>query len=90
MATWTDEAACRGEDPELFFPLGLGHEFSGQIRRAKAICGRCPVREDCLLTALGRPDRYGIFGGLTEDERAKLRRNDRRRAHPRYAAEGAA
>lgn len=63
---WTDLAACRGHDPELWFPLGDG-------ARAKAICAGCPVREDCLTFALRLGLDHGIFGGLDADERRVLR-----------------
>jgi WhiB family redox-sensing transcriptional regulator len=69
---WQESAACRLEDPELFFPKsGVGR--AEQIARAKAVCARCPVQVRCLDLALrsGRPA-YGIFGGMTESERREL------------------
>jgi WhiB family redox-sensing transcriptional regulator len=62
-------AACREEDPELFFPAQPG---SAQERLAKAICRRCQIREECLLWALGHPGQAGIWGGASEDERAEM------------------
>jgi WhiB family redox-sensing transcriptional regulator len=82
MAMWMDAAECRGEDTELFFPAGHRGEYTLQIKKAKAVCGRCPVRGECLQAALGRREKHGIWGGLTDDERARLRRNDRRRVRP--------
>jgi len=64
---WQDDALCKETDPELFFP-----DTGGSTRAAKAVCMRCPVRVECLLDAMQRKERYGIFGGLTENERRKL------------------
>jgi WhiB family transcriptional regulator, redox-sensing transcriptional regulator len=71
---WRHRAACRDEDPELFFPvseIGLG---ARDVDRAKAICARCPVRAQCLEYALDNALDYGVFGGTTETERRELRR----------------
>lgn len=79
MATWKDAAACRDEDTELFFPAGQSAEFARQIATAKRICARCPVGRQCLNWALDGPETYGIWGGLTEDERRLMRRRVQRR-----------
>ena len=72
---WRRRAACRGEDPELFFPVGsAGSAALAQIAEAKKICARCPVRRACLVFAMATRQEYGIWGGLTEDERSQLRR----------------
>lgn len=68
---WRHRAACRGEDPELFFPVGPAAR--AQIAEAKKICARCPVRRACLVFALATGQGHGIWGGLTEDERRRLR-----------------
>ncbi|MFE0460734.1 WhiB family transcriptional regulator [Kitasatospora sp. NPDC058965] len=68
-------AACKGVDPDMFFPEP-GDEFSG--RRAKAICATCPVREMCLARAMDNREEFGIFGGLDETERTRLRRREQR------------
>ena len=83
---WRARAACRGEDPELFFPVGATGPALAQIAQAKRVCARCPVREACLSFALGTGQDYGIWGGLTEDERRNLRR--RQRAAARRPAAG--
>jgi WhiB family redox-sensing transcriptional regulator len=70
---WQAEAACRGTDPELFFPAT--DEEAGP---AKQVCGGCPVRLACLAFALEREERYGVWGGLTERERARLSAEARR------------
>jgi hypothetical protein len=70
---WRSRAACRTEPPELFFPTAeSGPARAAQVAAAKAVCARCPVRQDCLVEALRRIP-YGICGGLTEHERRRLR-----------------
>jgi WhiB family redox-sensing transcriptional regulator len=71
---WTVWAACRGVDPELFYPVSAAGPAVTQVAEAKAVCARCLARADCLAWALraGEPD--GIWGGTTPDERRYLRR----------------
>ena len=71
---WMQQAACRGVDPDLFFPVGPGGPGAESTRRAKEVCGRCTVREACLAYALASGCTDGIWGGLTERERRGLRR----------------
>jgi len=71
---WRQRAACRDEDPELFFPVSDTGPGARQAEQAKAICARCPVRELCLDYALDSGLDHGIFGGTTETERRELRR----------------
>lgn len=73
-ADWRDTAACRGEDPETFFPTGTEGAWKLVINEAKAICRRCPSITDCLNFAIDEGISDGIFGGLTERERAAVRR----------------
>lgn len=75
---WRHRAACRDEDPELFFPVTDIGPGERQAEKAKSICASCPVRERCLQFALDNGLNYGIFGGMTEQERADL---VRRSAH---------
>lgn len=84
MAAWRDRAACRVEDPDLWFPDGQGAAYVPQIEKAKAICNGCPVRPECLRFAVTFPVPCGILGGLDEQERRVLRRRDRRRVQPQY------
>jgi WhiB family redox-sensing transcriptional regulator len=77
---WRDDALCRSEDPELFFPVGSGPAAQATAARAKAVCRRCPVAEPCLDWALATGQDAGVWGGLDEDERRRLRRRQRRRA----------
>lgn len=70
---WHDRAACRDEDPELFFPTATsGPEYERQVRLAKAVCERCDVRRQCLEDAIRRQVRDGIWGGMTDVERRRL------------------
>lgn len=71
---WRTDAACRGEDPELFFPVGTSGPALTQVAEAKTICARCPVAGDCLDWALVTGQDHGVWGGLDEDERRALRR----------------
>jgi WhiB family transcriptional regulator, redox-sensing transcriptional regulator len=71
---WRHEAACRDEDPELFFPIGNTGPALSQIEEARAICQRCSVIEDCLTWALESGQDAGVWGGMSEDERRALKR----------------
>lgn len=71
---WRERAACRGEEPDLFFPTGTAGPAIWQVSRAKAVCGTCPVVQECLDYALRTGQDHGIWGGMTEDERRVLRR----------------
>lgn len=66
---WQDEANCMGVDPDLFFP-----ERGASTREAKAVCRSCEVRVDCLDYALANGEKFGIWGGHSERERRRLRR----------------
>ena len=70
---WQDLAACKGEDVALFYP----DKSAGMTgyREARKICRACPVRHDCLTEALRRQDRYGMLGGLSPRQRARIIRN---------------
>ena len=67
---WRSAAACRSADPELFFPITAFGQALEQVAQAKAICARCPVRRECLAFALRTRQPHGIWGGMTEEERA--------------------
>lgn len=75
---WRNAAACREEEPELFFPTGDTGPALLQIEEAKAVCRRCPAVDACLQFALDAGIPSGIFGGLTDKERNGLRRSVRR------------
>lgn len=73
LTGWRAKAACLGEDPELFFPVGTTGAALDQTTRAKSICAGCEVRAACLDWAL-RTGQDGVWGGTTEDQRRILRR----------------
>jgi WhiB family redox-sensing transcriptional regulator len=77
---WVQQARCRDEDPELFFPIGSTGPAAVQVEAAKAVCLTCPVRLDCLEWALATAQDSGVWGGLSEEERRALRRARRREA----------
>lgn len=67
---WQQRALCAQIDPEAFFP-----EKGGSTREAKRVCLVCEVRDDCLAYALDNDERFGIWGGMSERERRKMKRN---------------
>jgi WhiB family redox-sensing transcriptional regulator len=69
---WKAYAACRDLDPSIFFP-GRGEP----TKHAKAICAGCPVRKACLNYALENGEKYGVWGGVAEAERRRMRRQRR-------------
>jgi len=69
LTSWRRQAACRDMDTDIFFPLT--DEEAGP---AKAVCATCPVRAECLQFALASRQHDGVWGGLTETERRRLRR----------------
>jgi WhiB family redox-sensing transcriptional regulator len=71
---WRHRAACRDEDPELFFPIGSTGPALQQIEEAKAVCRRCDVVDACLTWALESGQDAGVWGGMSEDERRAMKR----------------
>ena len=73
---WQARAACSEVevDPEIFFP-----ERGGSSKAARAVCERCDVREKCLEYALNNKEQFGIWGGTSERERRRLRKERARR-----------
>jgi WhiB family redox-sensing transcriptional regulator len=69
VLAWQDQALCAQTDPEAFFP-----EKGGSTREAKRICVGCEVKQECLEYALMQDERFGIWGGLSERERRRLKR----------------
>jgi WhiB family redox-sensing transcriptional regulator len=66
---WQERANCLGVDPDLFFP-----ERGASTREAKSVCRSCEVRLECLEYALAHGEKFGIWGGLSERERRRVRR----------------
>lgn len=80
VASWLPKALCRTEnnDPRWWYPVRSGNEYA---QRALVVCAKCPVREDCLEHALETEERHGIWGGMTERQRAReIKRRERARA----------
>ncbi len=69
VPAWQRSANCLGVDPDLFFP-----ERGGSTREAKEVCRGCVVQQECLQYALNNSEKFGIWGGLSERERRRLRR----------------
>ena len=69
LLSWQERSLCAQTDPEAFFP-----EKGGSTREAKKVCTQCEVRAECLEYALANDERFGIWGGLSERERRKLKR----------------
>ena len=67
--SWQERALCAQTDPEAFFP-----EKGGSTREAKKVCVSCEVRAECLEYALAHDERFGIWGGLSERERRRLKK----------------
>ena len=73
--SWRQHAACRGLDPETFYPVS---DEDAEV--AKTVCAGCAVRQTCLEHALGSRERDGVWGGATEKERRRIIRQRRRTA----------
>jgi len=71
-AAWQDKALCAEVGGDLWFP-----EKGESTREAKAVCRACPVRAECLADAVERGERFGIWGGVSERQRVRMRRAER-------------
>ena len=71
---WQLRGACRGEDPDMFFhPEGeRGPARTAREMAAKAVCSRCPVQRQCAMHSLSVREPYGVWGGMSEDEREAI------------------
>jgi WhiB family redox-sensing transcriptional regulator len=78
MSDWRHRALCRDADPSIFFPIGTTGPAAEQIEEAKAICSHCLVTSNCLTWALDTGQDSGVWGGMDEDERRALRRQQRK------------
>jgi WhiB family redox-sensing transcriptional regulator len=83
MSDWRHRAACLDEDPEAFFPVGVSGPAVMQTEQAKAVCSGCDVVAECLNWALETGQDSGVWGGLDEHERRKLKRRNARRSQAR-------
>ena len=66
---WQVDANCIGEDPDLFFP-----DRGASTRKAKELCNSCVAQEHCLEYSIVNNEKFGIWGGLSERERRKIRK----------------
>jgi WhiB family redox-sensing transcriptional regulator len=73
--SWRHRGACRGLDPEIFYPL-----TDEEVGEAKDVCSQCHVRVACLEFAIGHREKEGVWGGATERERRRIVRQRRRTA----------
>jgi WhiB family redox-sensing transcriptional regulator len=71
---WRSIAACRDTNPDMFFPVGSTGPAISQIETAKAICRTCEAQAPCLEFALATNQEAGVWGGTSEDERRRLRK----------------
>ena len=78
---WQGKARCAEVDPEIFFP-----ERGGSSKAARAVCSNCEVRAQCLEYALNNKEQFGIWGGTSERERRRLRKERAARARLRPAS----
>ncbi|MFJ9478840.1 WhiB family transcriptional regulator [Streptomyces mirabilis] len=77
-ANWRVRGACAQEDPELFFPIGNTGPALFQIEEAKSVCRRCPVLETCAAWTLETGQTHGVSGGMSEEERRRIKRREAR------------
>jgi WhiB family redox-sensing transcriptional regulator len=80
---WRAVGACLHADPDLFFPVSAAGPSRAEVEQAKAFCLHCPVRRQCLEFAQANAPLYGIWGGMTLDERQRVRRREQRAARAR-------
>jgi WhiB family redox-sensing transcriptional regulator len=66
---WQSQGLCRETDPDAFFPDPRDRAYA-----AKAICGGCPVRGKCLKYSFDNNEPYGVWGGVSPDERKHFKR----------------
>lgn len=85
-SSWWDFAACRSADPELFFPITNTGAGRPKVTRAKAVCARCPIRQQCLDYAIDSHQSHGVWGGTSEEERRLIAARRRRRELERVPA----
>ena len=74
---WQLQAACRGMDSTWFFPPDReqAKARSSRLAKAKAVCARCPAKAECRDFALDNGELFGVWGGLSEDDRVVTLRN---------------
>jgi WhiB family redox-sensing transcriptional regulator len=81
--TWAEQAACKGRDPDIFHPRINYRNTRRDLvtiaeAPAKAVCAECPVTAECLDYAERTRTEPGVWGGLGEGDRRRLRERQRR------------
>lgn len=76
---WIERGACLEADPELFFPISPDGQGAAETEQAKAVCGRCTVRDHCLAYALDTHQLHGVWGGTDPAQRRTITRRGARR-----------
>ncbi len=71
VTDWWPRAACQSADPELFFPVSAVGPSLEDLSRAKAVCARCGVQQECLAYALATRQAHGVWGGTSPEERQR-------------------
>jgi WhiB family redox-sensing transcriptional regulator len=71
---WMEQSSCKGMSPSIFHPEEEDPEYERRVFDAKAICHSCAVESECLVWALTRGEKLGVWGGKSEQERRRLRR----------------
>ena len=79
---WSSSAACGSAEPDLFFPVSASVSNLTQVTQAKALCGICLVRRECLDFAVRTRQMHGVWGGMTEEERYPLIRARQEASQP--------
>ena len=82
MSDWRTRALCKDEDLEMFFPSGSSMQYVAQVIAAKAVCDKCPVKVECRDAAFQFDNEYGVWAGLSEEERKIMRKGQKRRSYP--------
>ncbi len=76
--TWKEAARCNGKDPMIFYPPSA--PSPAHVQRIQNICSPCPVRVECLDYAFAHQEKFGWWGGMSERDRRRLRRERQRTA----------
>jgi WhiB family redox-sensing transcriptional regulator len=75
---WKLQGSCNSYPYELMWPVGTTGPAEAQTSQAKAVCAACPIETKCLQYAVENHEAYGIWGGLTEEERRQIRNSPSR------------
>lgn len=82
---WMEKGRCRGMDPAIFYPDEEQKNWAVRVAEAQKICAECPVIDECLEWALTRNEGDGVWGGASERERRKIKRQRAREKRKQQA-----